>query len=761
MSFCFSNPKNISKHLKFLQQKMQSSLQKHVFSLTFLLLLLLPLLSESQLPPTESKTLLDIQKQLQYPQILQSWTNTANFCNIPSSPSLRVICSKGHITELTITGNRTSKLSGRFEELFTLLTKLSSLNTLSLTSLGISGPLSPKIITNLSPSLQSLNLTSNFISGNIPKEISSLKNLKSLVLTDNLFNGSVFDLRGLSNLQELDLGGNNLGPELPSLPSNLISVSLKNNSFRSKLSEHIKKLNKLQRLDLSSNEFTGSIPEFLFSLPSLQTLGLAQNMFSGSLPNSSCSSSKVRTLDVSRNLLTGKLPSCYSSKSFKNQTVLFSFNCLSLNGTPNAKYQRPLSFCQNQASKAIAVEPVPKVEEKDSARIKLGMVILVITGVVILGAILVVLVLIVLKRRRSESEEDTFEVNNNNNNDRYASDKVSICSNTTTSTKSLPDSRRVPQTMRSAVIGLPPYHIFSLEELEEATNDFDAASLLCEQLYRGSLREGIAVTVRCIKLKQKNLPQSLAQQMEVLSKLRHMHLVSVLGHCIASNQGHNQHAGHTIFIVQEYISNGSLKDFLTDCRKKEVMKWPQRMAIAIGVARGIQFLHMGVAPGIFGNNLDIENILLDGTLTVKISGYTIPLPSQVGAESHQVKTPRSNEDGEKEDVYQFGVILLQIITGRVVSAGSSEMGSLKLQLENGLRDEPSVLSSLADPTVRGSYAYESLRTTVEFAINCLCEDQSKRPSIEDVVWNLQYTIQVQQGWTNSGNHEATMKAIYE
>ncbi|CAH2045711.1 unnamed protein product [Thlaspi arvense] len=741
--------------------KMQKSLQIHVISLTFflLLLLLLPLLSESQLAPSESKTLTEIQKQLQYPQILQSWTNTANFCHIPSSPSFRIICFKGHITELTIAGNRTSKLSGKFDKLFTLLTKLTSLNTLSLVSLGISGSLSPKFIADLSPSLQSLNLSSNFISGRIPKEITSLKNLKSLALSDNLFNGSVFDLRGLSNLQELDLGGNNLGPQVPSLPSNLISVSLKSNSFRSKIPEQIKKLIKLQSLDLSSNEVSGSIPEFLFSLPSLQTLTLAQNMLSGSLPNSSCSSSKVKTLDVSHNLLTGKLPSCYSSKSFRNQTVLFSFNCLSLIGTPNSKYQRPLSFCQNQASKAIAVEPVPKAEVKESARIKLGLVILIVIGVVILAAVLVLLVLIVLRRRRSRSEEDTFEVNNNN--ERHASDKVSVCSTTTTSTKSLPDSRRVPQTMRSAVIGLPPYRIFSLEDLEEATNDFDAASLFSEQLYRGCLREGIAVTVRCIKLKHKSLPQSLAQQMEVLSKLRHMHLVSVLGHCIASNQDHNQHAGHTIFIVQEYISNGSLRDFLTDCRKKEVLKWPQRMAIAIGVARGIQFLHMGVAPGIFGNNLEIENIMLDETLTVKISGYTIPLPSKVGAESPQAKSPRSNEDGEKEDVYQFGVILLQIITGKIVTAGSSEMGSLKLQLENGLRDEPTVLSSLADPSVTGSYAYESLRTTVQFAINCLCEDQSKRPSIEDVVWNLQYTIQVQQGWTNSGNHEASMKAIYE
>lgn len=419
---------------------MHNPLQIHVFSFTFLLiLLLLPLLSESQLASSESNTLIEIQKQL---QILQSWTNTTNFCYLPSSPSFRIICFNGHITELTVAGNRTSKPSGKVDKLFSLITKLSSLNTLSLTSLGISGSFSPNIIIKLSPSLESLNLSSNFISGKIPKEISSLKNLKSLVLTDNLFNGTVSDLRGLSSLQELDLGSNNLGPEVPSLPSNIVSVSLKNNSFRSKIPEQIKKLNKLQSLDLSSNEFTGSIPEFLFSIPSLQTLRLNQNTLSGSLPNSSCSSSKIKTLDVSHNLLTGKLPSCYSSKSFRNQTVLFSFNCLSLIGTPNAKYQRPLSFCQNQASKAIAVEPVPKVEKKDSTRIKLGLVILIIFGVVIIAAVLVLVVLIVMKRRRSRSEEDHFEVNNNIITPRHASDKVSVCSTTTTSSKSLPDSSK-------------------------------------------------------------------------------------------------------------------------------------------------------------------------------------------------------------------------------------------------------------------------------------------------------------------------------
>lgn len=60
-----------------------------------------------------------------------------------------------------------------------------------------------------------------------------------------------------------------------------------------------------------------------------------------------------------------------------------------------------------------------------------------------------------------------------------------------------------------------------------------------------------------------------------------------------------------------------------------MLKWPRRMAISTGIARGIQLLHTGVKPGIFGNNIKIENILLDDTLNVKVSGYSIPLPSKV------------------------------------------------------------------------------------------------------------------------------------
>lgn len=145
--------------------------------------------------------------------------------------------------------------------------------------------------------------------------------------------------------------------------------------------------------------------------------------------------------------------------------------------------------------------------------------------------------------------------------------------------------------MRSAAIGLPRYRVFSLEEIEDATNDFNPSNFMGEgsqgqvntfcvnlsfiprwivltsdrcmqQLYKGWLVDGSVVVVNCLKLKQKHAPQNLMQHMEVLSKLRHRHLVSVLGHCIVTYQDHPNVAS-TVFVVFEHISNGSLRDHLT------------------------------------------------------------------------------------------------------------------------------------------------------------------------------------------------------
>ncbi|CAL5349196.1 unnamed protein product [Camellia sinensis] len=153
----------------------------------------------------------------------------------------------------------------------------------------------------------------------------------------------------------------------------------------------------------------------------------------------------------------------------------------------------------------------------------------------------------------------------------------------------------VPQTMTMLSMGLPPNHVFTLEEMEDATNNFDPSNLAGEgsqgQLYRGWLGDSSICLVKCLKLKQKHSQQSLQQHMEVISKLRHRHsqqslqqhmevisklrhryLVSVLGHCIVTYQNHHPNTASTVFIVLEHVANGSLRDHLTDWIKREYLK---------------------------------------------------------------------------------------------------------------------------------------------------------------------------------------------
>ncbi|XP_061362914.1 probable LRR receptor-like serine/threonine-protein kinase At1g14390 [Gastrolobium bilobum] len=104
------------------------------------------------------------------------------------------------------------------------------------------------------------------------------------------------------------------------------------------------------------------------------------------------------------------------------------------------------------------------------------------------------------------------------------------------------------------------------------------------------------------------------------------------------------------------------------------------MTIITGIARGIQFLHTGVNPGLFGNNIKIENILLDDSLNAKVSGYNISFTSKGGLDStlKEQSAPNHNgtNDAEKEDIYQLGVILLEIITGKIITS-SIEVEELK------------------------------------------------------------------------------------
>ncbi|KAL5722659.1 hypothetical protein ACHQM5_006151 [Ranunculus cassubicifolius] len=700
-------------------------------------------ISTGQLLTSERRILLRIQKLLEYPQALQGWENWTDFCNLSPTQSLTIKCSGNHVTELSITGNKSSSsiipkptqqsfkvsrktLSESFstDKFFTVVTKLSGLKVLSLVSLGMWGVLPAKI--NRLDSLEVLNISSNFIYGEIPPQIATLMNLQSLNLADNMFKGAVPDLTVLPGLEDLNVGGNFLGPRFPNLGNKIVSVVLKNNLFRSGIPLELRKFDRLQRLDLSDNAILGSIPATLFSLSSIQYLDLAGNELMGAIPVTTTCSRGLKFVDLSDNRLVGDLPLCIRYNS-SVRVVSYTWNCLS---TGNLKVQHPNSFCHE---KAIAVKPpTDQILPKKHSASKIGLII-IIAGVV-LGGGLVLALLVFLLARKLRAREVT-----------HSTIKENVAGK---SPKLVTEARNVSSAMMFGALGLPQYNVFTYEDIEEATNNFDSSNLIGEgshgQLYKGWLIDGSATVVRCLKLKHKHSSQAVGRHMEVLSKLRNQHLVSILGHCVTTHQDNSNVA--EIFLVFEYVWNGTLRSHLNDPRKRDALKWPQRMAITIGVARGIQFLHSGVTPGLFGNNLKAENILLDENRKAKISNYNLPLSSMVGEEAHE---DHSAENGAQQDVYQLGIILMEVITGKQITS-QSQVDVQRIELEQGLIDTPSDLVQLVDASIRSGTAYESLRNTVQVTVNCLAKDSSKRPSIEDVLWNLQYSVQIQEGWMPSG-----------
>ncbi|GAU38723.1 hypothetical protein TSUD_396520 [Trifolium subterraneum] len=490
-----------------------------------------------------------------------------------------------------------------------------------------------------------------------------MTSLKSLVLADNFFNGSVPNLERLVFLEEINFDNNRLGPEFPS---------------------------------------------YLFSLPLLNHLNLASNQLNGSISlNISCDSA-LTFVDISNNFLEGNLSSCIDSNSL-NRTIVYSGNCLL---SRNLSDQHPSSYCNK--SPAFSTMPT-RFERRNESKMQLGSVLGIVGGFVGIVGLMILLFLFILKKSKTERAVKSVD------------DKVYV---TADSRPNIYTRSNVPKLMRLASIGLRPYNIFTIEEIEDATNNFDPSNLIGEgsqgQLYKGRIKDGSMVMVNIVKLKQKSL-----------SKISDENLKD------------NPNITSTIFIVFEHISNmSSLRIHLTD--RSKMLKWKQRMTIMIGIGRGIQYLHRGVNHGIFGNNIKIENILLDNNLNPKVSGYSIPFPSKKGSEKKIKGQNAHNHIGsinnaEKEDIYQFGVILLEVITGKLITS-SIEVEVLKYELERGLSEvaSPTALSSAIDASLHGTYTQESLKTAIQITSNCLNKVPGNRPSIEDILWNLQYSMQVQE-----------------
>lgn len=746
-----------------------------------LAIILLSIGPTEQLQSSQAETLRRIQYLLDNPPVFSGWKDGTDFCNTEPNSSLTIVCYEESVTQLIIIGeNGAPALPQNFsmDSFVTTLVKLPNLKVLTLVSLGLWGPLSGKIA-RLS-SLEIFNVSSNFLYGALPHELSFLKSLQTLILDKNMFSGplpdwtgkllnltvlslrqnsfngslpdalnnleslrvlslshnhfsdEVPDLSSLRNLQVLDLEDNAFEGQFPKLDNRLVTLILSKNKFRSGIPSELSSYYQLEHLDISFNSFIGPFLHSLLVLPTIIYLNIAGNKLTGMLSENQSCNDELTFVDLSSNLLTGSLPDCLSDS--KKRDVSYAKNCLAAEDQD----QQPLSFCRNEA---LAVGIVPGQKKRKQATktvLALGIV-----GGTLGGILLVGLIFLAIRRTNARKPKKSPPT-------RLITENASTGSGYTS--KLFTDARYISQSMKLGALGLPPYRTYSLEEIEEATGNFDTSAFIGEgshgQMYRGQLKNGSLLAIKCLKIKKSQSIQHFMHHIELISKLRHRHVVSALGHCFECYW--DDSSVSRIFLVFEYVPNGTLRSWISGRRGRQSLTWSQRIGATIGVAKGIQFLHTGIVPGLYSNNLKITDILVDQNLVAKISSYSLPLLAEMVKEGSKMPSGGSKEiiartNQDKTDIYDFGVILLEIISGRPFKS-NSEVDVVKDQLQSSMMGDDTTRRSSVDSSVRRACSDQSLRTMMEICVRCLNKEPTDRPSIEDVLWNLQFAAQVQDAW---------------
>ncbi|KGN47531.1 probable serine/threonine-protein kinase PBL21 isoform X1 [Cucumis sativus] len=288
---------------------------------------------------------------------------------------------------------------------------------------------------------------------------------------------------------------------------------------------------------------------------------------------------------------------------------------------------------------------------------------------------------------------------------------------------------------------------FTFRELAMATRGFKEVNLLGEggfgRVYKGRLESGQIVAVKQLNRDGLQGFQEFIVEVLMLSLLHHPNLVTLIGYCTDGDQR---------LLVYEFMPMGSLEDHLFDIgTDKKPLSWNTRMKIAVAAARGIEYLHCKANPPVIYRDLKSANILLDNDFNPKLSDFGLAKLGPVGDNTH-VSTrimgtygycaPEYAMSGKltvKSDIYSFGVVLLELITGRKVIDTKRRPGEQNLVVWSRpiLGDRRRVLE-LVDPLLEGQFPLRCLQHAVAITAMCLQEQPLFRPLITDIVVALEY-----------------------
>ncbi|OMP02261.1 hypothetical protein COLO4_11246 [Corchorus olitorius] len=284
--------------------------------------------------------------------------------------------------------------------------------------------------------------------------------------------------------------------------------------------------------------------------------------------------------------------------------------------------------------------------------------------------------------------------------------------------------------------------LFTYDELAKATNRFSEQNLLGEggfgAVYKGCLQDGREVAVKQLKIGGGQGEREFKSEVAIISRIHHRHLVSLVGYCISENRR---------LLIYDYVPNNTLY-FHLHGEGRPVLDWATRVKIAAGAARGIAYLHEDCHPRIIHRDIKSSNILLDNNFEARVSDFglaKLALDANTHVTTRVMGTfgymaPEYASSGkltEKSDVFSFGVVLLELITGRKPVDASRPLGDESLVewarplLSHALESEE--YEGLVDPKLDRNYVESEMFQMIEAAAACVRHSAAKRPRMGQVV----------------------------
>ncbi|XP_057952351.1 probable inactive receptor kinase At1g48480 [Malania oleifera] len=555
---------------------------------------------------------------------------------------------------------------------------------LRLPGFALAGEVPPGIVGNLTR-LRTLSLRFNALSGRLPQDLSSCTYLRNLYLQGNRFSGEIPTmLFGLRDLVRLNLAWNN---------------------FSGEISSGFNNLTRLRTLFLENNGLVGSIPELKF--PNLEQFNVSYNQLNGSVP------ATLRTLPVSAFL-------------------------------GNSLCGRPLESCSSNGSepaaspKSLGLNDIKKNGKKKLSGAAIAGI--VIACVVVFALIVVILLVFCRKKSTRTRSVDTAtikqseveipgdkpigEAENGGLSNEYS---VAAAAAAAMSANGKGDSTN-GGAKKLVFFGNAP-RVFDLEDLLRASAEVLGKGTF-GTAYKAVLEVGMVVAVK--RLRDVTLSErEFREKIELVGQMNHENLVPLRAYYYSRDEK---------LLVYDYMPIGSLSALLhgNKVAGRTPLNWEIRSRVALGAARGIAHLH-SQGPNISHGNIKSSNVLLNTSYDARVSDFGLALlvgppssPNRVpGYRAPEVTDPR--KVSQKADVYSFGVLLLELLTGKAPSqAFLNEEGiDLPRWVQSVVREEWT--SEVFDlELLKYQNVEEEMVQLLQLAINCAAQYPDKRPSMSEV-----------------------------